>query len=267
MRRFGPHTLEVLEAGPVDAGTTPVLLIHGINPISAKAPFLARLAEHRRVIAPSHPGFATSPRPSDFDTMYDLVNLYLDLLDSLPDEKVVVIGFGFGGWIAAELAVTGHPRLDRLILVDPVGIKLGGREDRDIVHIFNTPPAELNRLAWHDPARRPPGIYGLGWQATIDDAMSDADMVALARNWDALCLYAWRPHMFNPQLKHWLHRIRARTLVLWGDNDGIVTPDYGRRYASLIPGAVFDTIPHTGHHPELEQPEAFMDRTERFLDA
>jgi pimeloyl-ACP methyl ester carboxylesterase len=71
--------------------------------------------------------------------------------------------------------------------------------------------------------------------------------------------------MFNPQLKHWLHRISAPTLVLWGESDRIVTPDYGRHYAGLIPGAEFVTIPRAGHHPELEQPDEFVAHVERFL--
>jgi pimeloyl-ACP methyl ester carboxylesterase len=95
--------------------------------------------------------------------------------------------------------------------------------------------------------------------------MTDAEMISLARNWDSLCLFAWRPHMFNPQLKHWLHRIGAPTLVLWGESDRIVTPDYGRHYASLIPGAAFEIIPRAGHHPELEQPAAFVASVARFL--
>lgn len=277
MMQVGPHTLEVLQAGPQDAATVPLLLIHGINPISSNSVFLNRLAERHRVIAPSHPGFGGSPRPADFDTIYDLVNLYLDVLDTLPDQRVAVAGFSFGGWIAAELAVAGHPKLDRLILTDPVGIKLGGREERDIAHMFNTHPAELNRRSWHDPAHRPAGVYGVGWQAVIhhpagsdpagNDAMTDAEMISLARNWDALCLYAWRPHMFNPQLKFWLHRIRVPVLVLWGASDRIVTPDYGRGYAQLIPAATFVTIPQAGHHPELEQPESFVALAEDFLAA
>jgi pimeloyl-ACP methyl ester carboxylesterase len=257
------HPLEILRVG--DEAADPLLLIHGINPISPKAAFVTGLARTRYIIAPSHPGFGASPLPPDFDTMYDLVNLYLDVLDHMPDGELAVAGFGFGGWIAAELAVAGHPRIKRLILVDPVGIKTGGREDRDIVHMFNTNPIELNQRAWHDPAARPAGIYGLGWQATIDDSMTDAEMISLARNWDSLCLFAWRPHMFNPQLKHWLHRIGAPTLVLWGESDRIVTPGYGRHYASLIPAAEFATIPGAGHHPELEQPAAFVARVEEFL--
>lgn len=257
------HELEILRAG--SEASDPLLLIHGINPISPKAPFVAQLAQTRSIVAPSHPGFGASPLPPDFDTMYDLVNLYLEVLDNIPGDDVAVAGFGFGGWIAAELAVAGHPRLHRLILVDAVGIKIGGREDRDIVHMFNTDPVELNQRSWHDPAKRPAGVYGLGWQATISDDMPDAEMISLARNWDSLCLFAWRPHMFNPQLKHWLHRIRVPTLLLWGEGDRIVTPDYGRHYANLIPRAVFEAIPDAGHHPELEQPAAFVARVEAFL--
>ena len=263
--RVGPHELEVLRRGSRGDGP-PILLVHGINPISPTAPFLDRLAEHGEVIAPSHPGFGQSPRPSDFDTMYDLVHLYLAVLDAIVGDRVTMIGFSFGGWIAAEVAACAPKRLGRLVLADPVGVKLGGREERDIAHFFNTSPEELERRAWHDPAKRPPGNYGLGWQNAIGEAISDADMVALARNWDALCLYAWRPHMYNPQLKHWLHRIAVPTVVLWGANDRIVAPDYGRTYCGLIPGARFETIEAAGHHPELEQPDAFVERVVGFLD-
>jgi pimeloyl-ACP methyl ester carboxylesterase len=71
--------------------------------------------------------------------------------------------------------------------------------------------------------------------------------------------------MYNPQLKHWLGRIAAPTQVLWGDHDGIVTPDYGRTYAKLIHGAEFSLIESAGHHPELEQPERFVERAMGFL--
>ena len=260
--RAGGIELEVLRLGK----GRPILLVHGINNINPAAPFLAPLGEHGEVFAPSHPGFGHSPRTEDFDTMYDLVRLYLAVLDEIPGEKVIMVGFSFGGWIAAEVAVCRPRKLDRLVLVDPVGIKIGGRAERDIVHFFNTSPDELNRRAWHDPANRSPGSYGLGWHTTIGEAMSDEEMITLARNWDALCLYAWRPHMYNPQLKRWLHRIAVPTLVLWGASDRIVTPEYGRAYSSLIPGGRFELIRAAGHHPELEQPQAFVAAVLDFLD-
>ncbi len=262
----GTIAAELLHREALRPEAAKLLLVHGINEISPNAPFLDLLAEHGEIFALSHPGFGATPRPENFETMYDLVHFYRAALDALPAERITMIGFSFGGWIAAEVAVGGHPKLERLVLVDPVGIRLGSRDERDIAHLFNTQPAELHRRAWHDPANCPPGCYGVGWQALIGEAMSDADMVRLARNWDSLCLYAWRPHMFNPQLKYWLHRIGVPSLVLWGASDQIVSPEYGRRYSALIPGSRFETIEAAGHHPELEQPRAFVERVSRFLD-
>jgi pimeloyl-ACP methyl ester carboxylesterase len=196
--------------------------------------------------------------------MYDLVHCYQDLIDGLPYDNITLIGCSFGGWIAAELAVNYGHRLDRLILIDPLGIKVGGREERDITHVFNTAPAELVRRAWHDPAKQRPGLLGLGWQQHLD-AMSDEEMVRMARGWDALCLYAWRPHLFNPKLKQWLHRISVPTLLLWGESDRIVAPGYGEAYGRLIPGSRLEIVAAAGHHPELEQPEAVVEQIARFM--
>ena len=265
--RVGPIELEVLELQAKRPAAPALLLLHGINNIRPNAPFLEALSEHGEIIAPSNPGFGNSPSPDDFDTIYDLIHVYHSVLDAMSAEKVTLIGFSFGGWIAAEVAVTGHRKVEKLVLVDPFGIKLSGREERDFPHLFNTSPAELNRRAWHDPSKCPPGSYGLGWHAAIGDNMSDEEMVTLARNWDSLCLYAWRPHMYNPQLKNWLHRIQVPTLVLWGASDRIVTREYGHAYCNLIPRAEFAVIDAAGHHPELEQPLAFVDRVTSFLDS
>jgi len=56
------------------------------------------------------------------------------------------------------------------------------------------------------------------------------------------------------------------TLVLWGESDRVVTPDYGRAYSRLIPGSRFELIEGAGHHPEIERPEAFVERVSRFLE-
>jgi pimeloyl-ACP methyl ester carboxylesterase len=245
--------LEVLRRG---AGP-PILLLHGLHTVAPDAPFLDLLTAHHEVIAPSHPGFGHSPRPADFDTVYDLVHLYLDLLETLTHGKLTLLGLSFGGWLAAEIAAACCHRLERLILVDPLGIKLGDRESRDILDLFNTAPAEVQRRSWHDPAKWP-----------IDfNAMSDDAIVVHARNRDALCLYGWQPFMYNPRLPRWLSRIAVPTLVLWGASDGVVTPDYGRGYCGLIPGAKFELIEQAGHHPEIEQPSVFVDRVRAFLAA
>ncbi|HSF06273.1 MAG TPA: alpha/beta fold hydrolase [Methylomirabilota bacterium] len=242
--------LEILRRG---AGR-PLLLLHGLQTIHPRAPFLDLLGRHAEVIAPSHPGFGGSPRPDDFDTVYDLVHLYLELLDGLPD-GMTLVGLSFGGWLAAEVAVKCSHRLARLILVDALGIKIGDRETRDILDVFNTAPAEVRRRSWHDADTWAPDF----------DAMSDDELVVYHRNREALCLYGWHPCLYNPQLRRWLHRITVPTLVLWGASDGVVSPAYGRSYADLIPGARFELIERAGHHPEIEQPAALADRIGAFL--
>ena len=246
--------LELLRRGAAGAGAAPLLLLHGMDSVHPQSPFLDLLSRHAEIIAPSSPGFGNTKRPADFDTIYDLVHLYLAMLDELPHDKVALLGLSFGGWLAAEVAVACSHRISRLVLVDPVGIKIGDRESRDILDVFNVNPAEVRRCSWHDPANAPD--Y---------DAMSDDELITHARNWESLCLYAWHPYMYNPQLKHWLGRIKAPTLVLWGENDRVVTPDYGRAYAGLIPGARFELIGAAGHHPEQEQPARFAEHVAAFL--
>ena len=234
----------------------PILALHGFDTIDPEAAFLDLLGRHGEIMAPSSPGFGGSPRPKDFDTVYDLVPLYLGVLEMLPGDKVILLGFSFGGWLAAEVAAACSHRLDKLVLVDPVGIKISDRETPDILDIFNRSPDEVRRRSWHDPDRFAPDF----------NEMSDEALVIYARNREALCLYTWHPYMYNSQLPRWLGRITVPTLLVWGASDGVVTPDYGRAYSRLIPNSQFALIERAGHHPEIEQPEAFVERVAAFLD-
>ena len=233
----------------------PAIVLHGFEPIDPAAPFIACLAMRYDVLLPSHPGFGRSPRPQHFDSIYDLVRLYLDLIDALPAAKVPLIGFSFGGWLAAEIACICGDRLGKLILVDPVGIKISDRETPDILDIFNTSPVEVLRRSWHDPRHAPDF-----------DAMSDEELMLHARNREALCLYAWHPYLHNPKLRHWLGRIVTPTLILWGESDGIVSQSYGKAFSSLIPGSRFELIEMAGHHPQIEKPGLCAERVLAFLD-
>jgi len=243
--------LELLRAG---AGR-PILLLHGFQTFDPEGRFVELLGRRARIIAPSHPGFGRSPRPDGFETVYDLVHLYLALIDRLPHDKLTLAGFSFGGWLAAEIAVKCPHRLDKLVLVDALGIKVGDRETADILDVFNSSPDTVGRASWYDPNAAPD--Y---------NALSDEALVMRARNWDALCLYGWQPYMYNPQLARWLGRIEIPTLLLWGASDGIVKPAYGKAMSALIPGARFALIDGAGHHPEIEQPARLVEDIIRFVE-
>jgi len=244
--------LEILERGQ----GRPILWLHGEEGLDPGAEFLEMLAAHGRVLAPSHPGFGRSPDARTVDTVDDLAYLYLDLLTARELRDAVVIGSSLGGWVAAEMAVKSTERLRGLVLVAPLGIKVGDRETRDIPDIFALPPAEVLRLQYRDPDR-----------AAIDPSkLTDDQLTVIARNREATALYAWEPYFHNPKLRQRLHRIRVPTLLLWGVDDQFVTAaHYGAAYRDAIPGARLETIDRAGHFPHLEQPAALVESVRAFL--
>lgn len=247
-------TLQGIEVPYVRKGRGPTLLmLHGGGGPVAAMPFADRLAERFEVIAPVHPGFAGTRIPDRFDDIHDLKFLYLDFLDALDIRDAVLMGFSMGGWTAAEIAVMTTERLRKLILVDAVGIKPGDRDTRDIADVFATPPAELVKLTWHDPAKAPDIA-----------ALDDAGLAIVASNRVALALYTWDPYMYDPKLPGLLHRVKVPTLLIWGESDRLVTPAYGEAYRKLIPDARLVVIPKAGHAPQAEQPEAFVEHVLAF---
>ena len=244
--------LEIVERGQGQ----PILWLHGEEGLDPGAPFLDMLAAHGSVLAPSHPGFGHSPDVASIDTVDDLAYLYLDVLAARNLRNVTVVGSSLGGWIAAEMAVKCHDRFGGLVLVAPLGIKVGDRETRDIPDIFALPPDEVVRLQYRDPAR-----------AAVDHkALSDDQLTVIARNREATALYAWEPYFHNPKLRQWLHRITVPTVLLWGADDRFVTAAYyGDAFRAAIPGARFETIAGAGHFPHIEEPAALVERVSAFI--
>lgn len=240
----------VLGAGP------PLLFLHGGDYVAQNQPFLDRLAQRRRVTAPRHPGFGHSTRPDGFRTVGDLAYLYLDWLGAQRNGPAVVVGSSFGGWIALEICVRSVANIAALVLIDSLGLKFAGREERDIADIHALPEDEVRWRTFFDPSRVAPD-----YTALPDDALT-----AIARDREATAFYGWRPYMHNPGLRQWLHRVAAPTLVLWGESDGIVTPDYGRKLCAALPNAQFKTIAQAGHYPQIERPDAAAAAIERFAD-
>ena len=242
--------LEVEERGE----GRPLLFLHAGEGLAPGRPWLDLLARRFRVIAPSHPGYGRSSLPDWLMTVDDLSYLYLDLADRLELTDAVLAGACLGGWIAAEMAVRNTARFERLVLADPLGVKHGGVSDRDIADMHAIPRETFSELAWADPAK-----------AAIDyTQLPETELAAIVRGQQAFAHFGWKPYMHNPRLKHWLHRVNIPTLLLWGERDRIVTPEYGEAFRAAIPGARMQLIPDAGHFPHWEQPEAFADALARF---
>ncbi len=232
----------------------PILVLHGGGGSQTVSGFAAAVSERAYVLTPIHPGFGGEPRPEWFNSIDDLALTYLELLERLDLHEVMVVGFSIGGWIAAELAVRDTTRLGSIVLVDAVGIQVEGHA---IADVFPLTPDELSALSFHNPAA-----------FRLDPATLSPDQVAArAANFQALGVYGRESGMRDPKLRRRLGRVAIPALVVWGESDGVVDPDYGRAYAQSLPNARFTLIPEAGHLPQIEQPGRLLTLVWEFADS
>ena len=233
----------------------PLLLLAGEEGLEREAPFLDELAKRYEVIIPSPPGFGRSTRPDWITGPDDIAYMMLDLVDDLGLKDIPVMGFSFGGWIAAEMATKDDGFISKLVLVDPYGVKTGKPTDREIADVWLLGTEEVMARKWHDPDKGNRDFK----------SMPEDDLTIIARDRESFARFGWEPYLHNPKLKHRLHRIKAPTLLIWGEHDGIVTPKYGEAYRKLIPNGRLSVIPQAGHLPHIEQPQVFLAELRKFL--
>jgi pimeloyl-ACP methyl ester carboxylesterase len=226
----------------------PFLLLHGGGGPLTVSDFAQQFAadenSHARVITPIHPGFNGTPRPDSLSDIAGLATLYVALLDELDLNDVTVVGNSIGGWIAAEMATIGSPRVSSYAIVDAVGLEVPGHP---VVDFFSLTPAEVAQHSYHNPDR-----YGIDPTTLPPDAQQ-----AMAANRQTLAVYGGQT-MSDPRLAGRLATINAPVLVIWGEADRIADPDYGRAYANAIPGAEYELLTETGHLPQIETPRKLI---------
>ena len=234
----------------------PVVVLHGAGGPRGWRRWMAALAERYTVYAPSHPGFGLSGAADWMESVDDLARFYLWFLDELGLSHVHLIGHSLGGWTAAELAVMNPQRLDRLVLVAPVGLR---PERGEILDIFYYSPEQLLAFNVHDRATVPE------WQELYGTPPTPAEMEIATRNREQTARLAWKPYMFNPRLPQFLPRVKTPSLVVWGREDRIVPVECGEQYARLLPNARLKVLEACGHQPPVEQPVEFAKLVLEFL--
>jgi pimeloyl-ACP methyl ester carboxylesterase len=233
-----------------DGPTT--LYLHGAGLTRMWLPLYERLSESVDLIAPEHLGFGETEMPEWLDGLDDLVIHYDTMLDALDLERVHLVGYSLGGWIAAELAVFFPGRFESLTLITPIGLRIPGKPLADL---FAMDPETLFATFFNDPAN---ALQVAPDMESLDEVEHQfGEMATLAR-------LAWNPR-FDPKLERRLARISCPTLVVRAENDRIVPDEMALRYAELIAGARTETVPGTGHALIVEQPERTADVASAFI--
>ena len=249
------HTIQVAGlslrylAGGVGA---PVVVLHHSTGNPGWIPFYERLAERAAVHVPDMPGYGQSTRPEWAREPRDLAILLLQALTRLGLPSVALVGLGFGGFVAAEMAAMSQERIRRLVLVGAPGHQPREGEvlDQMMVDFHEYVMAgfrdeEAFRAAFGPDARR---TFKELW---------DYSREMTAR-------LTWKPYMFSRRLAPLLREVRTPALVLHGAADAIVPLDVARQYAESLPNATLEVVSSAGHLMEYEDPAGIARRIAAF---
>jgi pimeloyl-ACP methyl ester carboxylesterase len=248
------RTLRV-EQGTVhyyEAGAGPDLVfLHDAGGITETHPLLPRLAERFHVLAPLLPGYGESDEAPGIRDMLDVTLHTFDVVEALGLSRPILVGHSLGGMIAAEMAALAPREVERLCLIAPAGLWL---DEHPIPDLFATLPYELPSLLFHDAEA---GAAMLGAGRKIDDpAFLIQFLIRNARQLGMAGKFLFP--IPERGLRRRLYRIKARTMLVWGESDRVVPLAYARAFQDGIARAELTRIPEAGHMVTWEKPEQVL---------
>jgi len=252
--RGGEFEAEVLK----DGSGPPLLYLHGAIGQKGWAPFLDTLAKSFTVYAPYMPGYSKSTGLEKLDDVADLTLYQFELMDALGVSKTHVVGHFLGGMIAAEMAALSPSYIDRLVLAAPAGT---WRDSDPVADLLSMTADDLQNELWSS--------------ASSSMSLSPADFEANSRlkaelaadrmqDLTAAGKFLWP--IPDRGLKRRAYRIKAPTLVLWGENDRIIPPVYAGDFTRLVTGSESSVIRNAGHLLMIERAEVFAAAVSEFLN-
>ena len=234
-------------------GGAPLLLLHHDIGTPEQLPFYDALARRFTVLLPSHPGYDGSDRPAWMRSVRDVAVTYQALLAAKGLADVALVGLGFGGWIAAEMATMSPRAFRRLVLVGAMGIKPAEGEilDQALVSYI-----DYVRAGFED-------------QSAFDRLFSPDPPTPLLEQWDLnremTFRIAWKPYMYNATLPPLLAGVRTPALIVHGRQDRIVPPGCAEQYARALPGSRVEIVESAGHFVDMEQPDTLAKLIVQFV--
>jgi pimeloyl-ACP methyl ester carboxylesterase len=225
----------------------PLVYLHGAGGMTPDDPILGELSSRFHVYAPFLPGYGETEECGTLRDMLDFALHGWDVVEALGLKNPILVGHSMGGMIAAEMAALAPNDVSRLALICPAGLWL---DEHPIVDIFSLLPFEMPKYLFHDPEA------GAAMMTSGLD-MSDPSFLQtyLIRNARQLGM-AGKLLFPVPErgLADRLYRVKAKTVIVWGESDKLIPPVYGPAFAEKIAGAKLVNVPEAGHMIIAEKP-------------
>ena len=244
--------IKVLE----DGDGTPVVVLHHSWGGPGWLPFHdALVGAGARVVVPDMPGWGGSERPAWAREPRDIAIIVGRLIEALDLQGATLVGLGFGGYVAAELATMNPSRLGALVLVGAAGLQPSEGEILDQMMLSH-------RKYIEESFRSAEAYTAYMGEEPADDVR---DLWDFSREMTARI--TWKPYMFNRRLAPLLGDMHLPTLLVWGDADNVVPYECAEQYEAAIPNATISVVEDAGHVVELEQPERLATLVAAFQNA
>ena len=260
------------------AGSGPVVvLVHGITSSSATwERVIGDLARRFTVIAPDLAGHGESDKPKGDYSLGAHASTVRDLLLALGHERASFVGHSLGGGIVLQLSYQFPERCERLVLVDSGGL---GREVSLLLRAATLPGSELvlpflaatrlldagarvgdllGRLGLHVPTDLEEIARG---HSTLGDGEARAAFVHTLRS-------VVEPGGQRVDASNRLYLAQQIPfLLIWGERDSIIPVSHGRAAHEQLPGSRLEVFERSGHFPQLDEPERFLEVLVDFIDS
>ena len=235
---------------------SPLVYLHGLTGQRWDG-FQEALSRKHKLYAPANAGADEPDELQTFDTVHDLVIYYDDLFRSLGLEKFDLVGHSFGGMMAAEYAAAYPERVRRLVLIDPLGL---WRDDAPAANFTYLTPEDQTRMFLGDPESEDVKAY-----MALPEAQpaKNTEIVRRITGMASILHFIWP--IPERGLARRLYRVKAETLVVWGDDDPLISASYAEDFAAGIQGARVARIAGAGHMPQFSQSAKVLDNVLTFL--
>lgn len=254
----------------------PVVLIHGmINSSRHWKKVALDLADRYTVIAPDLIGHGGSATPRGDYSLGAHAASIRDLLTAIGIERATIVGHSLGGGVAMQFFYQFPQRTERMVLVSSGGL---GREVSLPLRGAAMPGSDL-LLALAVNRAVVGGLDLTGRILSASGRRLGTYLQAIARALRPLTRAGQR-RAFRETLKAVIdvrgQKVSANdrlyllqgvpTMIVWGERDGTIPPEHGRRAHAVIEGSRFELIPGVAHFPNLEAPKALAGLLHDFLD-
>jgi pimeloyl-ACP methyl ester carboxylesterase len=246
---FTRRTLKIngIDTVVLEAGSGPPLVyLHGAGTVTG-FDFAKAWARKFHVVIPVHPGFGASADDPAIDSIHDYVLHYLELFEALELPQFRLVGQSMGGFIATQFAIEHRARIEKLVLVCPIGLPVPpGHES---VNFLETPPEGLPALLAHDPQtvirHLPTGAPSAEFIAErVKEAATAGRVLGGGKR------------LFDPKLPRYVHRLTMPTLLVWGKQDRLTPTAQHTTWAKALPNATVRLFDNAGHVVLDESPAA-----------